>query len=98
VAAGKAVFAANGCASCHTFAPANATGTIGPNLDTTPAVSAKDDNNMNLTAFIKQSIVDPNAYIAKGYPKGVMPETFKSLSPAQLNNLVAFILSGTAKS
>jgi cytochrome c551/c552 len=99
VAAGKAVFASQGCASCHTFAPANSTGTIGPNLDTAPAVSAKDDNNMNLAAFIKQSIVSPDAYIAKGYPKGVMPATFgQSLSSTQLNNLVAFILSGTAKS
>jgi cytochrome c551/c552 len=99
LAAGKAVFAANGCASCHTFAPANATGTIGPNLDTAPAQDAKADNNMNLAAFIKQSIVDPNAYIAKGYPKGVMPDTFgTSLSQLQLQNLVAFILSGTSKS
>ncbi len=98
-AAGKAVFASQSCASCHTFTPANATGTIGPNLDTAPAASAKDDNNMNLEAFIKESIVNPEAYIAKGYPKGVMPATFgKSLSSTQLNDLVAFILSGTAKS
>jgi hypothetical protein len=54
---------------------------------------------MNLAAFIKQSIVDPNAYIAKGYPASLMPKTFgKSLSAKQLNDLVAFILSGTAKS
>jgi mono/diheme cytochrome c family protein len=31
--AGKAVFASAGCASCHTLKAANATGTIGPNLD-----------------------------------------------------------------
>jgi cytochrome c551/c552 len=98
-AAGKAVFTANGCSACHTFTPANASGTIGPNLDTTPAASAKADNNMNLAAFIKQSIVDPNAYIAKGFQPNLMPKTFgKSLSPTQLNDLVAFILSGTAKS
>ena len=98
-AAGQAVFASQGCGSCHTFTPAKATGTIGPNLDTTPAASAKDDNNMNLAAFIKESIVNPNAYIAKGYSKGLMPGTFgQSLSSTQLNNLVAFILSGTAKS
>ena len=30
---GKPLFASNGCASCHTFKPANATGTIGPDLD-----------------------------------------------------------------
>ena len=98
-AAGKAVFAANGCASCHTFKPANATGSIGPDLDTAPASDAKADNNMNLAAFIKESIDNPDAYIAKGYSKGVMPTTFvQSLSSTQLNDLVAFILSGTAKS
>jgi mono/diheme cytochrome c family protein len=32
-AAGKAVFASAGCASCHTLKAANSHGTIGPNLD-----------------------------------------------------------------
>ncbi len=97
--AGKAVFASNGCGSCHTFQPAGATGTVGPNLDSAPAADAKADNNMDLAAFIKQSIVDPNAYVAKGFNKGIMPTTFgKSLSSSQLNDLVAFILSGTSKS
>jgi cytochrome c551/c552 len=99
VAAGKSVFASAGCGSCHTFKPAGATGTIGPDLDTTPATDAKADGNMNLAAFIKQSIVDPNAYIAKGFQKGLMPTSFgSSLSSSQLNDLVAFILSGTSKS
>jgi mono/diheme cytochrome c family protein len=31
--AGKAVFASAGCTNCHTLKAANATGTIGPNLD-----------------------------------------------------------------
>jgi cytochrome c551/c552 len=98
-AAGKAVFAANGCASCHTFKPAGATGTVGPNLDTAPTSDAKADNNMALAAFVHQSIVDPNAYIAKGYTKGIMPSTFgQSLSKSDLNNLVAFIVSGASSS
>jgi cytochrome c551/c552 len=99
VAAGKTVFSSSSCATCHTFAPAKATGTIGPNLDKAPAADAKADHNMALAAFIKQSIVDPNAYIAKGFTKGIMPSTFgSSLSSKQLSDLVAFILSGTAKS
>lgn len=98
-AAGKAVFASNACASCHTFKPAGATGTIGPNLDTAPAADAKLDNNMNLAAFVKESIVSPDAYIPKGYPKGVMPATFgTTLSSSQLNDLVAFIVSGASGS
>jgi mono/diheme cytochrome c family protein len=31
--AGRDVFATAGCATCHTLADANATGTVGPNLD-----------------------------------------------------------------
>ena len=98
-AAGKAVFASNGCASCHTFKPATATGTVGPNLDTAPTSDAKADHNMALAAFVHESIVNPDAYIAKGYTKGIMPATFgKSLSKSDLNNLVAFIVSGASSS
>lgn len=95
-AAGKTVFASSGCAACHTFQPAGATGNVGPDLDKAPASDAKADNNMALAAFVKESIVDPDKYIAKGYSKGIMPTTFgSSLSSTQVNDLVAFILSGT---
>jgi cytochrome c551/c552 len=94
-AQGKIVFAANGCGSCHTFKPAGSTGTIGPDLDTTPAKDATKDN-MPLAAFIRESIVDPNAYISPGYQKGVMPESFgTSLSKIQLAQLVAFVAAGS---
>jgi mono/diheme cytochrome c family protein len=33
--AGKEVFASAGCGSCHTLSDAGATGTVGPDLDTT---------------------------------------------------------------
>jgi cytochrome c oxidase subunit 2 len=89
------VFAANGCSSCHTFKPAGSNGTIGPDLDSAPAQDAKADNNMDLAAFVKESIVDPDKYIAKGFSKGLMPTDFESkLSSSQLNDLVAFIVSG----
>jgi mono/diheme cytochrome c family protein len=87
-AAGKAVFAANGCNACHTLMAANATGTVGPDLDKT----LKDKD----AAFIHTSIVQPNAYIAAGYPKGVMPENFGTqLSPKQIDDLVAFVYQST---
>jgi len=95
-AAGKSVFASSGCASCHTFKPAGATGTIGPDLDSAPASDAKADHNTPLPAFIQESIVNPDAYIAKGFNKGLMPTNFGTqLSSSQLSDLVAFILSGT---
>jgi len=84
---GKIVFSAQGCASCHTFKPANATGTVGPDLDT--ALQGKD------AAFIKESIVDPNKDIASGYQPNIMPQSFgQTLTPTQINDLVAFLQSG----
>jgi mono/diheme cytochrome c family protein len=83
-AAGKVVFNAQGCGSCHTFEPAGSTGTVGPNL--TEALKDKD------AAFIQQSIVDPNAEIAKGFQPNIMPQTYGSqLSAKQLADVVAFL-------
>ena len=93
-AQGKAVYASSGCGSCHTFKPAGSSGTVGPDLDTTPAKDATK-NNKPLAAFIRESIVSPNAYISPGYPKGVMPQNFGStLSKTQLDQLVAFVAAG----
>ena len=93
-AAGKAVFASAGCAACHTFQPAGATGKVGPDLDTTPEKDAKSQH-MALDAFVKQSIVDPNAFISPGFSKGLMPQTFASqLGAKKVDELVAFITAG----
>jgi len=90
--AGKAVFASAGCSGCHTLAQAGATGTVGPNLDT--AIKG-DAGSTPLAAFIKESIVDPDKVIAKGYSAGVMPTNFgTSLSSTDIDNLVALIMSG----
>jgi mono/diheme cytochrome c family protein len=95
-ARGKATFAASGCAACHTFKPAGSTGTVGPDLDTRPAADAKKAK-MTLPAFVRQSIVSPDAYIAPGYHKGIMPTTFaRTLSTTKLADLVAFIVGGSS--
>lgn len=89
---GKQVFISTGCGSCHTISElgADAQGTIGPNLDT--ALAGKD------AAFIKTSIVDPSAFVEKGFPDGTMPSNYgDQLTPQQIDALVAF-LSQTAGS
>ena len=93
--AGKAVFAANGCAACHTFKPAAATGTIGPNLDNV-AADAQKANRGSLQQYVEESIVKPNAYIVPGFAPNVMTQTFgKTLSKQQLADLVAFVTQGS---
>jgi len=87
---GAALFKQNGCISCHTLAAAGATGKVGPDLDQLPAEAQR--------AFVRESIVDPNAYIESGFPKNVMPQTFGStLSKAQLDALVQYLISSSKK-
>jgi cytochrome c oxidase subunit II len=94
--AGLAVFNNNGCGGCHTFKPANAKGTVGPDLDDLPASAKKAGKP--LEQFVRESIVDPDAYIAPGYPPNVMPKTFGTLPKSQLDALVQYLVSGGKKS
>ena len=96
-AAGLSAFNTNNCASCHTLSAAGATGTVGPDLD--KLVSYAKQANQPLAAFVHQSIVDPEAYVQPGFPKGVMPATFgQQLTKSQLNALVAFLVQSAQKS
>ena len=83
--AGKAVFdaASPSCGSCHTFEPAGATGTSGPNLD--ESLQGKD------AEYIHESIVNPSAEITEGF-SDIMPKTYgQDLSDEQIADLVAFL-------
>ncbi|MDX6643777.1 MAG: cytochrome c oxidase subunit [Solirubrobacteraceae bacterium] len=95
---GKQVFAANGCSGCHTLAAAGATGKVGPDLDSVVADAKKYFKAGPPAAYIKQSIVNPNAFVVPGFPKGTMPQTFQQqLSPQQLDALVQFLLKSGGK-
>ena len=87
-APGKAIFLAQGCNGCHTFQAAGATGKIGPDLDQLPQ-RAKAAGKP-LAAFVRESIVNPGAYIEKGY-QNVMPKTYSTLPKSDLNDLVDFL-------
>jgi len=93
---GLALFKQEGCNSCHTLTAAGATGTIGPDLDKLQADAA--GAGKPLAAFVHESIADPNAYIAPGYPRNVMPQDFAhTLTSAQLTSLVQFLVSSAKK-
>jgi cytochrome c551/c552 len=90
-ASGKALFASNGCGSCHTFKAAGASGKIGPDLDKLSqyAKQAKQP----LDKFVSESITDPKAYVQSGY-QPIMP-SFSSLSKPQVDALVQFLTKGS---
>lgn len=94
--AGKAVFANQGCGSCHTLAAAGATAKVGPDLDKLPAEAKRA--GQPLEEFVRESIVDPNAYVEPGYPKNVMPQDYEQGIPReQLDALVGFLVEASRK-
>ena len=85
---GKDSTGATPCGSCHTLSDAGTNGTTGPDLD--QVLKGKD------AAFIKQSIVQPDAEIAQGYGKGIMPPNYGStLSGAEVDALVKYLSEAT---
>ena len=90
-APGKAIFVSQGCGACHTYKPAgtDAVGTIGPDLDKLPEYAKTA--HQPLVQFVHDSIVDPDKYVEKGFPKGVMPKSYKALPPNDLKALVDFL-------
>jgi mono/diheme cytochrome c family protein len=85
---GAQVFANNGCGTCHTLAAAGSGGVTGPNLDEVLPGQTE--------AMIEESVLNPNAKIAKGYPPGVMPQNFEQLlTPKEVEDLVKYLSEST---
>ena len=89
---GAAVFKNNGCASCHTLTAAGATGTVGPDLDKLPSYA--ETAGKPLEDFIRESVVDPSAYVEKGFPDHIMPP-FANLPKDQLDALVQYLIESS---
>jgi mono/diheme cytochrome c family protein len=101
-AQGKEIFTGvGGCGACHTLAAAGTTGTVGPNLGERLASDCANPDSKRirgdtLEKCIHTAIVDPYAYLPPPYRSGIMPSTFaKTLSPSQIDALVAFLASVT---
>ena len=90
---GKTLFtsgASPACGSCHTLADAGATQTIGPNLD--KVLKIRDAN------FIQQSIVNPGAFVEKGFQDGIMPTNYAdTLQPEEIKALTDYLVKVASK-
>jgi len=100
---GEAVFTSPaGCSSCHTLAAANATGTVGPDLDVRlrsdcATAASKRIRGAPLQKCIYTAITSPYKYIPSSFHAGIMPPTFAhTLTSNQIQELVSF-LSSAAK-
>jgi nitric oxide reductase subunit C len=95
------------CASCHDITQPWPGGAVCPNLGNIATEAARivrradyHGRAKDAAAYIRESIVDPNAYLVPGANyrqadgQSVMPKDFaQTLTPAQLEDLVAFLLT-----
>ncbi|MGH2581646.1 MAG: c-type cytochrome [Anaerolineales bacterium] len=90
---GQAVFFQAGCNACHTITGISS-GTVGPVLDGLTSRAGSTVSGLSAEDYIRQSILEPSAYVVEGFQDGVMPQTFgDTLSEEQISDLVAFLLT-----
>ena len=70
------------CGACHVIA--GQAGTLGPSLARIGAAKSRE--------YLRQSLLDPDAVIAKGYAPGMMPKTYgEQLKAQELEMLVNYM-------
>lgn len=83
---------APGCVTCHSFEAGKVI--IGPSLAGIATVAESAVPGLSAEDFLREAIVDPDAYITEGFPAGVMYKNYgKELSAEQINDIVAYLLT-----
>jgi len=88
---GQILFEAN-CAACHALVD----GVVlsGPSLAHIAVTAQTRIEGMTAQDYIRESIVNPDAYAIKGYQVGLMRQDFaRSLTSDDVTNLVAFLMT-----
>lgn len=79
------------CSTCHAVEPGGQGG-IGPSLSNIGNRAATTIKGMSAADYLRQSIVDPDAYLAPGYQEGIHPRTYRrDLTPEQIGDLIAYL-------
>jgi mono/diheme cytochrome c family protein len=96
---GKGVFlGTGGCGACHTI-DGDSAGVVGPNLTNIATVAATRVDGLTAEEYIRQSILEPNAYLVPDCPnaacvENLMPQNFgELLSDAQFEDLIFYLMT-----
>jgi cytochrome c2 len=84
------VHGAPGCITCHSVQPGEEV--YGPSLAGVAARAASRLPETSAEAYLRQSILNPDAYVVEGFPSGEMYQDYaQMLSKAEINNLLAYL-------
>jgi mono/diheme cytochrome c family protein len=91
-AEGKTLATANGCTACHSTGGAAGVGPTWKGLDGEHVTLADGSTVTADDAYLKESIVSPDAKIVKGFAPGIMPKNFgEKLNDTQIAAIIAYI-------
>jgi hypothetical protein len=101
VARGRALFQAKGCLACHRMAGLSGSAQVGPDLSAVRAVAATRRPGLSAEAYVRESLVEPQAYVVPGYGASptnpgspAMPKL--ALAREEVESLIAFLLADPA--
>lgn len=81
-----------GCRICHSLQPDVVI--VGPSLAGIATRAATRVPGLSAEEYIRQSILEPNAYVVPGFPAGQMVQNLgEILTPEQVDDLVAFLMT-----
>jgi nitric oxide reductase subunit C len=81
-----------GCITCHSLEPDQVI--VGPSMAGVADRAGDRVSGLSAEEYLRQSILETNAYVVEGFPEGVMPAAFSdALSDQQVDDLVAFMLT-----
>lgn len=81
-----------GCSVCHSVEPGVVL--VGPNLADVGTTAATRVPDLTAEQYLRESILDPDAYVVEGFPAGQMLDIFEeTLSNEEIDALVAYLLT-----
>jgi hypothetical protein len=81
-----------GCVTCHSREPGEVL--TGPSLAAIGADAASRVSGMAASAYLEESILDPDAFVVDGFDDGLMPQVWGDvLDDSQVSALVDYLLT-----
>jgi cytochrome c len=82
------------CVECHAIAEGQQVQGLGPPLIGIGSRASSTVQGQSAEDYLRTSIADPDAYLSNGFQDGLMYREYsKVLTPQQINDLVAYMLT-----
>jgi ferredoxin/mono/diheme cytochrome c family protein len=94
VEAGREVFSSSsaGCQVCHSLEPG--VEIVGPSLANIGADASSRIPGVSAEGYLRESILEPDAYVLEGYPAGQMLDVYEeTLTEQEIDALITYLMS-----